>query len=84
MDEARGGPLSVARLRVVAFDVAVDYDCLVRLGELFIVLAGRRCGLLTIAYFEANVVPVEGSWGRREHGGGVEWIGCWVESESGF
>ncbi len=28
----------------------------------------------TIAYFEANVVPVEGSWGRREHGVGVEWM----------
>jgi hypothetical protein len=31
-------------------------------------------GELTIAHFEANVVPVEGCWRRREHddGGGVE------------
>lgn len=73
MDEARGGPLAVAGLRVVAFDVAVDCNGIVsEIGGFNLQPGG--VGLPTIAHFEANVVPVEGSWGRREHGVGVEWM----------
>lgn len=36
--------------------------------------------LLTIAHFEANIVPVEGGWGRREHGDGGELEGESVDS----